>query len=88
MVTRNKAGYTANVADGWAGADMRVLPFSARADGRTNGRTKPPIESRVRDQKKKLAPNLKDAKIYITIKKIPTILIHVLIHSIDSLNVI
>ena len=41
------------VADGWAGADMRVFLLSTRADrptdGPTDGRTKPLIELRVRN---------------------------------------
>ena len=39
------------VADGWAGAEMRVFPLfdSIITDGRTDGRTKPLIELRVRN---------------------------------------
>ena len=39
------------VADGWAGAEMRVFPLfdSMVTDGPTDGRTKPLIESLVRD---------------------------------------
>ena len=43
------------VADGWAGAEMRVSTLSnsiitdGPTDGRTNGRTKPLIELRVRN---------------------------------------
>ena len=41
------------VADGWAGAEMRVFPLfdstDRRTDGPTDGRTKPLIESLVRD---------------------------------------
>ena len=43
------------VADGWAGAEMRVFPLSdsittdRRTNGPTDGRTKPLIESLVRD---------------------------------------
>ena len=40
-----------SVADGWAGVDMRVFPLfdSMVMDGRTDGRTKPLIELRVRN---------------------------------------
>ena len=43
------------VADGWAGAEMRVLPLfnssvtDRPTDGPTDGRTKPLIELRVRN---------------------------------------
>ena len=39
------------VADGWAGAEMRVFTISnsITTDRRTDGRTKPLIESLVRD---------------------------------------
>ena len=39
------------VADGWAGAVMRVFPLfdSIITEGRTNGRTKPLTELRVRN---------------------------------------
>ena len=43
------------VADGWAGAEMRVFPLfdssvtDQRTDGPTDGRTKPLMESLVRD---------------------------------------
>ena len=44
------------VADGWAGAEMRVFtlfdscsPTDQPTDGRTDGRTKPLIELRVRN---------------------------------------
>ena len=39
------------VADGWAGAEMRVFALSNSiiTDGRTDGRTKPLIELRVRN---------------------------------------
>ena len=43
------------VADGWAGAEMRVFPLfdsmvtDRRTDGRTERRTKPLIELRVRN---------------------------------------
>ena len=39
------------VADGWAGVDMRVFPLfdSMVTNGRTDGRTKPLIELRVRN---------------------------------------
>ena len=40
-----------SVADGWAGAEMRVFPLfdSMVTDGPTDGRTKPLIELRVRN---------------------------------------
>ena len=40
-----------SVADGWAGAEMRVLPLFDLmvTDGPTDGRTKPLIELRVRN---------------------------------------
>ena len=44
-----------SVADGWAGAEMRVLPLfdsmvtDGRTDQRTDRRTKPLIELRVRN---------------------------------------
>ena len=47
------------IADGWAGAEMRVFTLSnsiitdGPTDQRTNGRTKPLIELRVRNQKNK-----------------------------------
>ena len=48
---KNKAGYTAKtVADVWAGAEMRVFAlFQLDDPGRTDGRTKPVIQSLVRD---------------------------------------
>ena len=44
-----------SVADGWAGAEMRVFPIfrlvvtDQPTNGRTDGRTKPHIELRVRN---------------------------------------
>ena len=54
---KNKAGYTAiPVADGWAGAEMRVftlldlcIPTDQWTDGQTDGRLKVLTELRVRN---------------------------------------
>ena len=54
-VSKTRPDTRPSVADGWAGAEMRVFPFfdSSVTDGRTdrptNGRTKSLIESLVRD---------------------------------------
>ena len=52
---RNKAGYTANTSRGWVGRgrNARLLTFRLErdgpTDGPTDGRSKPLIESLVRD---------------------------------------
>ena len=53
---KNKAGYTANTSRGWVGrggnagfSTFRLVLTNGPTDGRSDGRTKPLIESLVRD---------------------------------------